>query len=133
MPQAPSREDVSLMLAFAARRLEEDWNTAEAAGHGVHLTHEERVSHLSVPWTRLQAEGNVRLVYDVRYLQRYAPSVTIADLDRKCRMLEEGNPRTVQLLVQEWADHPNFLPQWRLEPGSSLPLLDRIAALRAGS
>ncbi|MFF2228941.1 hypothetical protein ACFVV7_37110 [Streptomyces globisporus] len=133
MPQAPCREQVSLMLAFAARRIEEDWNTAEAAGHGVNLTPEERVSHLSIPWTRLQAEGNVRFVYDVRYLQRYAPSATIADLDRKCRVLEEGTPRTVQILVQEWAEHPHFLPQWRLEPVSSVPLLERIVALRAGS
>ncbi|MFI1226042.1 MULTISPECIES: DUF6221 family protein [unclassified Streptomyces] len=133
MPQLPSQEQARLMLAFAARRLEEDWNTAEAAGHGVHLTPEERVNHLSVPWTRLQVDGNVRLIYDVRYLRRYSPAATIADIDRKCRVLEEGDYRAVQILVQEWADHPHFLPQWRLESVSPVPLLDRITALRARS
>ena len=75
------REEVSRMVAFAAQRLEEDWNTAAAAGHGVTLDAAEHASHLSVPWTRLQAEGNVRLIYDVRFLKRYAPGATINDIE----------------------------------------------------
>lgn len=118
------------MVAFAAERLEEDWNTAEAAGHGVQLNAEERSSHLSVPWTRLQSDGNVRLIYDVRFCKQYSPRAIIADIERKCRILESGDEHAVQILIQEWADHRNFDPGWKLEqpPGR---LLDRLKSLRS--
>jgi hypothetical protein len=128
--EALSREDVDHMIAFAAERLEEDWSTAEAAGHGVHLDAAERGSHLAVEWTRLQEEGNVRLVYDVRFLNRYRPAAIVADIERKCRILESGDARAVRIVVQEWAGHPKFLPGWRLAPAPGL-LLERLTAVRA--
>jgi hypothetical protein len=130
MADAQDRHDVVKdMIAFAAQRLEDDWNTAEAAGHGVLLSTEERTGHLAVGWTRLQAQGNVRLVYDVRFCRRYSPHAILAEIDRKCRLLESGDEATIRILIQEWADHPRFKPDWRLDLSDG-HLLDRLRTLR---
>ncbi|MFE0777523.1 hypothetical protein [Streptomyces sp. NPDC058861] len=127
--EALSRDEIDGMVAFAAARLEEDWNTAEAAGHGVHLEATERGSHMSVEWTRLQDEGNVRLIYDVRFLNRFGPRALVADIDRKCQILESGNVKALEILIQEWADHPKFQAAWRRDPAPG-QLLARLEALR---
>ncbi|MEU2354352.1 hypothetical protein ABZ599_15525 [Streptomyces misionensis] len=130
MEDAQDRHDaVKDMIAFAAQRLEDDWNTAEAAGHGVQLSAEERTSHLAVGWTRLQAQDNVRLIYDVRFCRRYSPRAILTEIARKCRLLEIGDEDTVKILIQEWADHPRFNPDWRLDISDG-HLLARLRTLR---
>lgn len=79
--------------------------------------------------TRLQAQVNVRLVYDVRFCRRYSPQAILAEIDSKCRLLESGDEATIKVLIQEWADHPRFKPDWRLYLSDG-HLLDRLRALR---
>ncbi|MFI1855536.1 hypothetical protein [Streptomyces sp. NPDC020480] len=119
------------MVAFAAERLLEDWNTAEAAGHGVTLSAQEAQSHMTVGWTRLQQDGNVRLIYDVRFLNRFTPRAVLADIERKCTVLESGDEHAVRTLVQEWAGHHRFDPAWKVAPAHGR-LLERLEALAAG-
>lgn len=67
-------------------------------------------------WTRLVDHPTVAA--DYRFLDRFNPETVVDELYRKANMVKVGNERIVTILIQQWADHPDFLDRWWLDEPS---------------
>lgn len=119
-------EDLGPLRIFLADRLDDDLQIAIAAGHGTHIEL-HRDERRQPSWTRLDEDANVRLVYDVRFLERWNPEVMHDQVALKAQLALDGDVATLLALVQEWGRHPKFDPSWARNRSVSRP--DQTLAL----
>jgi hypothetical protein len=118
------------LVEFLTAMLDDDEQTARAAGHGCGYLHEHNADWVEVA---LPSEHNARPSYELRFIKRNSPARVLAEVDAKRRIVEEHGANqyrvdpcdahdanfatipcdTLRLLALPYADHEDYDEEWR--------------------
>ena len=118
MPHLNDTELNDLRL-FLAYRIQADYASCDTAGHGFSRLEDMRpIDGRQPAWTRLDETENVRLSYDVNYLERFSPERMKKSLYATALLVQNGDEETLLTLVQGYAYvkdtwmGKNWNPKW---------------------
>lgn len=113
------------LLKFLQNRIDDDRQTAVAAGHGNALVFRND----NAGWVQVELPDNVRPTYDIRHIKTWSPDRVEEECDRKLKIIDaciddylysrSSGDDTVELaeeiileMVNVYREHPDFREEW---------------------